>query len=145
MGTSEQDENERIRTIIIKEEKLVNKSDPNSISNVLKSDNKTESKEQEQPYTSKEKKIYLKKLKPEKHHKEKQYNKTSEKKLKQNDQFKGKSSSTSRISVLLTLSRMLLAARKSQKQKFNDCGFPPKISNGNYTVKITESLPKQHE
>lgn len=44
MSTSEQDENERIRTIIIKEEELVNKSDPNSISNVLKSDNKTESK-----------------------------------------------------------------------------------------------------
>ena len=42
MSISEQDEDERIRTIIIKEERLVNKTRPNSISNVLKSNNKTE-------------------------------------------------------------------------------------------------------
>jgi len=236
MSISEQDEDERIRTIIIKEERLVNKTRPNSISNVLKSDNKTEWKEQEQLYTSNENKNYLKKLKLEKHHKEKVYNKTPEKKLKQNNQFKEKKSSISRISVLLTLSRMLLAARNSpksatninsnekvnttcdykertsisthgkslrketqdeektspskskgasgnkkittveknndvneifasillfalcstliivifiipegEKQKLNDCGFPPKISNGNYTIKITESILKQNE
>ena len=34
----------------------------------------------------------------------------------------------------------------SKKNKFYiDCGFPPKISNGNYTIKITESILKQNE
>merc|ERR1712200_70565 len=44
-----------------------------------------------------------------------------------------------------TLIVILFIIPESEKQKFNDCGFPPKISNGNYTVKITKSLPKQHE